>query len=510
MIDIMSVLHSTESSGQLVASDEEVHQAILLLLSHLPGTTLVFDGIDECSDSAAFLAKLQHLCFHTSTKALLFSRPSLDIPHTFSRFMTFDLTQRHNREDIHQYLVPEIQSLQEQSLIPAELPLAKVVATLVSRSLGMFLWASLMIRYLNCRALSPRERRDAIFAVDVVEGIEGLYNTILKTLGRAYAAQRTKAQRVFALLVVAERPLTVAELQFALGVQPGRATDQDSLIRDLGQHLPTICGALVEVSDHAVVRFIHLSFREFLTDESENAVKTPFSVDPAGAHLDAAATCLSCIVYDIPRGPLMRTGTTALEERLFLGAVFPLLPYSLFWTRHAAEGMRLAAKWGEKGAAGRRLGQLVSLVATFMVNKFCVTTWVEAAWSFGAAPSVNDMLKELADVESTSLHLALHAPARWLPDLKELGADLDRLCREWGHLLQCEPWSIWQSSVTAFTKSRFLHQATDTIVSSFAPSGTNSDSTEGKDGQLGHSILVQTQVSSSGHVLGIISVSPSL
>jgi hypothetical protein len=182
VIDVLSILHTTDSTGQITASDDEVKQTLALLLSQLTdliGLTLLFDGIDECTEPSEFLLQLHSLCLETSTKALLLGRSNIDIPAAFKRFKTFDLVQAHNSADIARYLTPRIQSLQSASFISPEPSLGKIVATLVDRSCGMFLWAALMIRYLQCKALTPRERREAIFSVEVLEGIDGLYCTIL-------------------------------------------------------------------------------------------------------------------------------------------------------------------------------------------------------------------------------------------------------------------------------------------------------------------------------------------
>ncbi len=56
------------------------------------------------------------------------------------------------------------------------------------------LWAYLMVRFLHCRALSPKERREAIFSNNLVEGINGIYTAILIVLAKSYIVQRVKIQ----------------------------------------------------------------------------------------------------------------------------------------------------------------------------------------------------------------------------------------------------------------------------------------------------------------------------
>lgn len=121
--DVLCLLHETKSTGQIQASDDEIMQGLSLLLYQFRGVTLVIDGIDECIDSAAFLIRLQDLCGKTCTKALLLSRPNIDIPRRFNKFIQLNLDETYNGKDIAQYLLPEIESLQKDSLISSELPL---------------------------------------------------------------------------------------------------------------------------------------------------------------------------------------------------------------------------------------------------------------------------------------------------------------------------------------------------------------------------------------------------
>jgi hypothetical protein len=505
--DVLSLLHGTNSTGQIQASDDEIMQSLSLLLSQFSGVTLVVDGIDECIDSAAFLIRLQDLCGKTCMKALLLGRPNIDLPRPFKKFTQLNLDQTYNRKDIAQYLRPEIESLQKESLISSELSLSKVVSTLVDRSHGMFLWASLMVRYLNCKALSPKERRDAIFHVDMIEGIEGLYCTILGTLSRSYTKQREKAKKVFSLMTVARRPLKVSELHFALAIQPGKVTDEENFIQNLKETLPIICGALVEVSNDETVSFIHSSFRDYLSHTGRQLGETTFLVDVGRVHLEAATTCLSYLLFDVPCGPL--GGPERRADPLWISKVlFPFLEYSLFWTHHASAGIGLT-KLPSETRSQDTYSQFLLLISKFLQQGLSISAWIEASWIFKTKPDLATLVKEMSSQDNICLQDALHNFPRIVTRINECAADLNCLNRQWGHLLVFDPSAIWSSSVTAFAKSQFFYETTDTAVSSLAPVAVlqSPGSMENEVGE--HAILVQSKVSESGSILGIVLVSPS-
>ncbi|KAK7416638.1 hypothetical protein QQX98_005109 [Neonectria punicea] len=488
VIDLVSVLYDNNSNGQLTASSNQVMECLVILLANLNGMTVVIDGIDECVDDNAFLTSLHHLCTTARTKCLVLSRPSIDLPPSFTQFISFRLDHTNNREDISRYLTPGIQSLLEQSLISPEYGSKKIVTTLTMKSAGMFLWAYLTIQFLNCKALSLNDRRDAIFSANTVEGIDGLYAAILDVLCKSYSKQRQRTQRIFWLLAVTERSLSVSELQIALAIQPGKVTDKNDFIPDLGKNLPSICGALVEVSKHDDVSLIHPSLRDFLTTPGEYIDRSSFFVNLRDRNLDAASMCLSYIVYDMPRCPLQQSGRSK-ASRWSLQVLFPFLQYSLFWTKHAVQGLNQVDP-SETSKNGDACSKFLSLLGKFMQERLSVTAWIEASWTFDSLP--------LLDV----LETALSKTARSLPDLNELVQDLYRLHEEWGHLLSQSPNAIWKSNLTAFTQSRFFLESQGFHVSSLAPP-FNIDHSEFQ------AILVQSQESTSGLVLGIVMVIPS-
>lgn len=507
LVDVFAVLIESRSIGQITASDDEVFQALALLLTRLTDVALLFDGVDECADVADFLTQIYELSNKTQTKLLLLGRPNVEIPRLFRHYTSFHMNQAQNLDDIRLFLTPEISYLQEEGLISKELSLDRVISTLAARARGMFLWAWLMVRYLECKALLPYEREDAIFAVELVEGLEAVYEKILTMLAKQFRKSQQKVEKIFALLVAAPSPPSVTQLQIALAIEPEEVTKDSRIMRNLGEDLPIICNSLVEVDKNNSVRFLHGSFRDFLTDPEQKVLTGPFFVNENHAHLKYAILGLSHILYDIPRGPLDGNGRASVEVET-LNDSFPFLEIALRWVYHARLSFRERFAYTSEHSSVQAQRQFFSLVSRFLDEKLTVTTWIEAIWSFKLSPSLDELVDSLS-VDGEKCPDILTLSNNIYGQLRKLSEDLNRLNSEWGHLLEPDPGSIWRSSMTAFTSSTFWNNPTSTTVTSLVPSELST--TMGGNGSRPKrcAILVQSQVSDSGEILGIVLVFPS-
>lgn len=503
VVDKIAILMDTESSGQLTASNEEVWAALLLFFAQIPHIVLVFDAIDECEDCTTFLELVREVCMSNSVRVLLLSRPNIDVPTRFQS-LSLHLQSSSNIQDIKLFLGSQIVLLQERELIPNEISVRAAVETLALRAEGMFLWAWLMSRYLQCRALSPRERLDTIFETSIVEGLDDVYNKIIVALSRGYDQEKFKVQRMFELIAVAIRPFSVTELQTALAISPGKTTKNLDLIVAFEESIPIMSGALVEVQQDRTVRFIHSSLRDFLITNPNGANKGNFKIDEDKANILSSIMCLSYIINDLPASPLH--GRVAKVDPDGLRASFPLIQYSFFWVRHAAIGLHLR-KFNQDQLLPSIYDKFCALVTDFVNRPLTITVWIEASVSFGQTPLLLP-LKELYEQQTLlpSNNCILSTLTLTMTLLKDLAVELERLNSEWGYLLKKDPSEIWGPSISAFCKSQFWYTTDDTTVSSML-------STETVDlfpgCKVQQSILLRSQGSSSGDKIGIAMVIPS-
>jgi hypothetical protein len=182
----------------LVATDAEVFQCLHLLLKFISGATLLFDRVDECSDTDSFLTTIQQLSSDTGVKVLLLGRPHINVSD-LSGHCNIDLEPWQNVNDIKIYLQLKIGHLHRNQLLPKGSDCDEVSITLACRAQGMFLWARLVVQHLSNKSLSPRERRDVIFDAEMLDGIDGLYDKILGTLIITSLLQRPRSIACFRL-----------------------------------------------------------------------------------------------------------------------------------------------------------------------------------------------------------------------------------------------------------------------------------------------------------------------
>ena len=187
-----------------------------ILLQQWP-TFLVIDGIDECSDSREFLKSVWNFLSDFDCRVLLLSRPDLAFPHGYRSWAKplwqVNLTTLDNSAVIRSFLRQRINAMTDEYLFGSDTVSDAIVDDVARRSDGMFLWTILLINYLECPALSPKERFETLQKASLLEGLSNLYNNILKTLDSRYKKQRHVAADIFKWLSYSLYPLGTEELR---------------------------------------------------------------------------------------------------------------------------------------------------------------------------------------------------------------------------------------------------------------------------------------------------------
>ena len=438
VIDQVAVLMDSEGSGQTTASDEEV-SASLSLLATIPNVSLVFDAVDECEDYAHFLELLRDLCTTTSAKVLLLGRPNVELPAGFPHLSLY-LDQAWNFPDIELYIQPKLSLLQDRRLIRTTLDVAVVVKTLACRAEGMFLWAWLMTQYLNCRALSPKKRVDAIFLPSIVEGLNDVYGKIIRVLDRGYQKEKDHVRKIFEIITVAIRPFHVSELEVAVAITPGTVSESSNIIVDFERTLPVICGALVGVQSDRTVRFVHSSFHDFVTYRQGRRSNSIFEVKERKAHVVLSTICLSYLTYDLPSSSICRAVSGKDMKKVKVS--FPLVAYALHWTGHAVQGFGATTSKSAQELETNVQDDFYTLVTKFLNRPLSITAWIETSWIFQSKPSLAVLLSACAYATSSDSPSLFTTGDLAITMLRELSAQLEKLNSQWAHLLGKDPQKI--------------------------------------------------------------------
>ncbi|KAF5672847.1 NACHT domain-containing protein [Fusarium circinatum] len=344
ILDIITLLWDQNKTGQVTASGSEIISALCLLSSRISKLFMAVDGVDECQDHEDLFDHLKEICQHTdSVSVAIFSRPTLVIPQDLSSMLQhLDLTSTMNFESLETFLQPKIQRLARDGVISSEENRDQVVKLLASRANGMFLWVRLLVEYLQSPNLSIRQRREALKDLNRLQGLDALYQEILRSIEqRTWQAARLNITRACQFVSYAPRPLHVNELEVAITTTLSSAVDEYDTIPNFGKALSKMSGALIELDSERKARFVHVSVLEYLTDQSRQD-QTLDSVsqlvkERSLAQRSCASCCLAYLLYSIPAEPL-GGGPQVIADRDLQKLRYPFLEYSAqYWDYHFSE-----------------------------------------------------------------------------------------------------------------------------------------------------------------------------
>ena len=370
LVDALSVLFD-EKSNQLQASASDVDSVLKLLMQQCP-TYLVLDGIDECVDYRELLVRMSDLLMTFDCRVLMLSRPDVTFPWSYrvksNSSWLAQLNTSDNMAGVGPFLHRRLGLMADQALFGNHEIDPDLIDDLTTRSQGVFLWAIVLTKYLECPALSPNERIHTMKTANLLQDMAQLYNRILETLAKSYENKKQVAIDIFRWTAFSLYPLGVTELRIAVAIVPGESTDQADLLADLPNCVQQISCSLVEIDHYRFISFIHLSFKEFI--ERDPQCHPRFTLrDTQAVHRALATSCISHLLRDIPEQPLRRLETDVpletgnvgnfacgaearLEHRLQpaesrsrITAKYPFLRYAfLCWTTHMVRALPLLDK----------------------------------------------------------------------------------------------------------------------------------------------------------------------
>lgn len=479
------------SAGIWKASSQELRDLVHLCLFELGQTYLVLDGIDECDDNPHLIKFIQLLTSSTTTKILLFSRRNIaSLTRTVLKAQQLAVDRNVMSHDIEMFLTSQIHLLIEDDILPATVDVSDLVKHLVKGADGMFLWARLMIKYLQSPALTQALRLATIDQVILPEGLDEMYERIIALISRAGRSERDMARRIIIWLTYSRRPFTVRQLHEAVTVNYMTTTDSSStMFKDFAETITLVCGSLVECTSlydpvDTNVHFIHLSLKEYLMqmgrpDRSTKAVQSLIPAKPI-ACLDLASCCLRYLISHTPaqRVSGLPDFACALNQSMNISASFAGYAASN-WMDHLKDTIawdyspaQLSLPDFTKGSS-----RLIDTCSTFLDSPLSITSWLETYYltiacgfqewdgklTFGHVKKWADWTTQLP----CSMPVA-KAFANLAPKLREFSSDMEALIEAWGHKLRVSPSILWDEA-SAFTNSRFLVPSTATNVVSLVP-----------------------------------------
>lgn len=486
-------------SAPRMATRDDLLNLLQWLLLRYPNVVIIIDGVDECSDPNELLKYLARIdavpvASHGSgipdragSFTALFQRPTVKIPPLWeAKAQRLALSKDHNHKDIRNFLLPAITELQRSGLLADIEDVQQMATKAAKHANGMFLWARLLLDYLSSDALTCEDRSEAMKNMVFLESLESLYGAILITLQQTLQSEksRTTVKHIFSWLSVCFRPLEIQELRVALSI-----SDHGNMIPNLESSLRRMTGALVEITAHGIVRFIHLSVLQYLQRQGK---RNYFGLDsPDSIHCFIATSCLSYWIDHLPHGPIAGSLETTPDSSV-QSLQYPFLGYSVrFWCDHF-RGSVCQQHFEEMP-----IKELLAALKELTTDNVLASTWIEASWTFGVQPNLKgivDTVNILVQSGKWSQEL-LKLLSVVKSDLSDFASDLGVLNREWSAVLSTTPNEIWKGNIAGFFKSRFWHsEVEDTQIFSLGASSIDAPNTR----------LIQSQSSSDGKHVGCI------
>jgi tetratricopeptide (TPR) repeat protein len=225
----------------------------------------IIDGVDESMDPISELLErvLVLLEARSNFRFILLGRQ-----HSFHQADSI-----HHKIEIHPVLtkddldrVIEV-GINRSAILNKQDVRGKVLRSLQEQSDGNFLWVKLMFVHLE----KSLPLAHGIKRLDKLpRDLESIYEEFFLRLSRTLEQDELNlSQKLFAFIVVSQRPLSIAEVQHLLAADASSISKhdtqsiQDCLIPGLDQRIVDLCGDLINIVN-GCLQLVHFSVKEFL------------------------------------------------------------------------------------------------------------------------------------------------------------------------------------------------------------------------------------------------------
>ncbi|KEP48237.1 vegetative incompatibility protein HET-E-1 [Rhizoctonia solani 123E] len=267
-------------------------------LSMRVNLVIVIDALDECGDSESRKQILDHLHEMTQIvpwmKIVITARPISDIHDYFTekcpREPVPQLEDHDATSAIRTYIEDQVTNLAEKDHWPLD-----SIDQLCSMSGGVFLWATLAVRYIKKSAFPSLPRLRKVLSKQkspVTDQFDALYTKALEMAidDEEDEIKAAYLQCIGAILAISERePLATPDLHYLLLVvgQIDQLT-VDQTIKSLSP--------LLLMTDGRCIRFFHPSFKDFITNATRSG---RFHIRLDQYEAEPAACCLQVMQRDL-------------------------------------------------------------------------------------------------------------------------------------------------------------------------------------------------------------------
>ena len=366
---VLATVKENPDLGQSANLREQYEKLVVEPLSKLQSLTptqhpffIVIDALDEC-DEVSDLRLLLRLLATTKDlpklriRVFVTSRPDLPIRLGFQEMPSIlhqdlvlhDVPRSIVNGDIEIFLRCELKDVQREYCLPANWPEDSQLSALVRKAEGLFIFAATACRYIGgSPQADPDERLEHICSSvstnqPMTKKLDQMYTSILQHSVKGEYTEKERQRinlwfcHIVGSIVVLLNPLSIPEL-FKL-LRHAQLQAQNQLERILEP-----LHAVLDIPENidCPVQTLHLSFRDFLLDQSR-CLDRQFWVDEQKTHHGLALDCMrllsSSLQRNICRLPSLGTLKSEIPQIDVDNALSPAVQYACrYWTDHVQEG----------------------------------------------------------------------------------------------------------------------------------------------------------------------------
>ncbi|KAJ7444207.1 hypothetical protein FB451DRAFT_77255 [Mycena latifolia] len=298
---------------------DEFHKVLDLAVALYPKVYFIIDALDEYPENYRhrFLKYLGTL--GPKVNIMMTSRPHINLDAQFPNMRTIEIHA--TEEDIHKYLDAQIQNSARLSKhVHTRLELQdEIQAKIGENSQGMFLLAKLHIESLATKNTIKAVRETL---QHLPKDLKHTYDEAMERINHQTEEDRQMGMLALTWVANAKRPLSAAELQEALAIEPELSfLDTDNLL-DMDIILSACAGLMIVDDTVSVVRLIHYTTQDYL--DSIQSERFPL------AHTTIVSTCLTYLSF--PKFEVLPKDWQQQED---LFVAHPFLKYAQYCLMHA-------------------------------------------------------------------------------------------------------------------------------------------------------------------------------
>lgn len=249
----------------------------------------VIDALDECNNHALLFPMLSKLETPFPLKVFITSRFSSDFKRHFALLGPTVLPEQISADDTLHDIALYVEK--QVSMLPLDQDFRrKVVATVVEKSSGCFLWVVLVLEELG-KVYTEADIEQVL--EEVPPDMDDLYKRALDLMSST-VRNKELVRAILTWVMCAARPMNTTELAQALKLDLGFT------VHALESSIMSDCGQLIYIDKSNRAQIVHKTIRDFLFNPN---LESEFAVTKAAGHGRLAETCLRYMTSEDMRPP---------------------------------------------------------------------------------------------------------------------------------------------------------------------------------------------------------------